>query len=86
MTTELKAINEITASKTASEGGGVASKMKDEDAQYRDIINERGRILAARSPVSDEMLRNPPAQDWLSWRRCEDGYGFTPLTQINSGM
>jgi hypothetical protein len=39
VTTELKAINEITASKTASEGGGVASKMKDEDAQYRDIIN-----------------------------------------------
>src|SRR6476620_11770789 len=34
-------------------------------------------------PVTNEMLRNPPAADWLMWRRTYDGYGFSPLDQIN---
>jgi alcohol dehydrogenase (cytochrome c) len=29
------------------------------------------------------MLRNPPASDWLIWRRTFDGYGYSPLDQIN---
>jgi alcohol dehydrogenase (cytochrome c) len=35
------------------------------------------------TPVTDAMLRNPPAADWLMWRRTYDGYGFSPLDQIN---
>ena len=35
------------------------------------------------TPVTDEMLRNPPAGDWLNWRRTYDGWGYSPLTQIN---
>jgi alcohol dehydrogenase (cytochrome c) len=34
-------------------------------------------------PVTDEMLRNPDPSDWLMWRRTYDGFGFSPLSQIN---
>ena len=33
-------------------------------------------------PVSEAMLGNPPAEDWLSWRRTEDGQGYSPLDQV----
>src|SRR6266446_4208609 len=35
------------------------------------------------TPVTDAILRNPPASDWLMWRRTFDGYGYSPLDQIN---
>jgi len=35
------------------------------------------------APVTDEMLRNPPASDWLMWRRTYDAWGYSPLEQIN---
>src|SRR5260370_39829422 len=35
------------------------------------------------TPVTDAMLRSPPASDWLMWRRTFDGYGYSPLDQIN---
>ena len=35
------------------------------------------------SPVTDQMLQRPPAADWLSWRRTLDGYGYSPLDEIN---
>src|ERR1700750_66230 len=34
-------------------------------------------------PVTDAMLRNPPPGDWLMWRRTYDGWGYSPLDQIN---
>src|SRR6266436_1222916 len=37
----------------------------------------------ALTPVTDEMLRNPPASDWLMWRRTYNAWGFSPLDQIN---
>ncbi|MGE0404903.1 MAG: pyrroloquinoline quinone-dependent dehydrogenase [Candidatus Korobacteraceae bacterium] len=35
------------------------------------------------TPVTDEMLRNPPPGDWLHWRRTYDGWAYSPLNQIN---
>src|SRR5258706_15245172 len=35
------------------------------------------------TPVTDAMLRDPPAGDWLMWRRPYNGWGYTPLDQIN---
>jgi alcohol dehydrogenase (cytochrome c) len=35
------------------------------------------------SPVTDALLDNPPAGDWLLWRRTYDDFGFSPLKQIN---
>ena len=35
------------------------------------------------APVTDAVLQNPDPADWLSWRRTLDGWGYSPLTQIN---
>lgn len=34
-------------------------------------------------PVTDEMLQDPAPGDWLMWRRTQDGWGYSPLSQIN---
>ena len=34
-------------------------------------------------PVTDAMLQNPAPGDWLMWRRTLDGWGYSPLEQIN---
>ena len=34
-------------------------------------------------PVTDEILENPSSADWLHWRRTLDGWGYSPLDQIN---
>ena len=33
--------------------------------------------------VTDAMLENPDPADWLNWRRTLDGWGYSPLDQIN---
>jgi alcohol dehydrogenase (cytochrome c) len=35
------------------------------------------------TPVTEQMLKNPPASDWLLWRRTYDAWGYSPLDQIN---
>src|ERR1700675_2627009 len=35
------------------------------------------------TPVTDAQLQNPPAGDWLTWRRTYDDLGFSPLKQID---
>jgi alcohol dehydrogenase (cytochrome c) len=35
------------------------------------------------TPVTDAMLQNPAASDWLTWRRAWDAQGFSPLKQID---
>ena len=37
------------------------------------------------SPVTDEMLANPDPADWLMWRRTFDGWGHSPLDQVDRG-
>ena len=39
--------------------------------------------IAERAPVTDEMLRDPDPEDWLIYRRTYDGWGHSPLDQIN---
>ena len=34
-------------------------------------------------PVTDAMLQKPSPNDWLMWRRTLDGWGYSPLNQIN---
>ena len=34
-------------------------------------------------PVTDAMLQKPDPGDWLMWRRTLDGWGYSPLDQIN---
>lgn len=40
-------------------------------------------LLEEMTPVTDEMVQNPPAEDWLTWRRTLDHWGHSPLTQID---
>lgn len=42
------------------------------DAQIADVV-----------PVTDDMLAQPDPSDWLSWRRTLDGWGYSPLDQID---
>ena len=41
-------------------------------------------LLAGMRPVSADMLENPAAGDWLTWRKTFDSLGFSPLDQINT--
>ncbi len=34
-------------------------------------------------PVTDAMLVNPDPADWPNWRRTLDGWGYSPLSEIN---
>lgn len=36
-----------------------------------------------RQGVTDESLEHPSPADWLHWRRTLDGWGYSPLDQIN---
>ena len=40
-------------------------------------------LVKSIRPVTDEMLRQPDPGDWLMWRRTYDGWGYSPLDQIN---
>ena len=39
--------------------------------------------LSELSSVTDAQLANPPAEDWLIWRRTYNAQGFSPLEEIN---
>jgi alcohol dehydrogenase (cytochrome c) len=41
-------------------------------------------VLPSYRPVTDEMLRNPPAEDWLMFRRNYQGSSSSALSQINT--
>ena len=34
-------------------------------------------------PVTDAMLQDPAPSDWLMWRRTLNGWGYSPLDQID---
>ena len=34
-------------------------------------------------PVTDAMLRDPAPEDWLTWRRTLDAWGYSPLDEID---
>ena len=41
------------------------------------------QLLANMRTVTDELLNNPPASDWLLWQRSYDNQGYSSLNQIN---
>ena len=40
------------------------------------------REAAGLTLVTDALLQDPPAADWLTWRRTLDNHGYSPLAQI----
>jgi alcohol dehydrogenase (cytochrome c) len=57
-------------------GGGLSPGVKLPPAPNK--TNPLDKI----TPVTDAMLQNPPAGEWLTWRRGFDDHGFSPLKQI----
>ena len=39
--------------------------------------------VEALTPVTDATLQDPDPADWLSWRRTLDGWGYSPLDEID---
>ena len=37
-------------------------------------------------PVTDAMLQNPDSGDWLMWRRTLNGWGYSPLEEIDARL
>ena len=40
-------------------------------------------LLQDYTPVSLSELQDPPASDWLMWRRTANHWGYSPLDQID---
>src|SRR5215472_15950126 len=47
------------------------------------ILYSAPQIVTNFTPVTDSMLEKPDPGDWLMWRRTLDGWGYSPLNQIN---
>jgi alcohol dehydrogenase (cytochrome c) len=75
--------SEDKATTPGMESGGMAAAVENRDAKYEEVMARRAAILAAIRPVGEAALRDPPAEDWLSWRRTDDGQAYSPLAQIN---
>lgn len=43
---------------------------------------KKANPLDRLTAVTDALLANPPASEWLTWRRGSDGVGFSPLRQV----
>lgn len=47
------------------------------------LISVHTQSDEAFHPVTDATLQNPDPADWLMWRRTLNGWGYSPLDQIN---
>ena len=54
--------------------GGLALAAQVKDARPLQVGTFR--------PVSEQVLRNPPPEDWLNWRRTDNNWGYSTLTEI----
>ena len=48
------------------------------------VIGQAEEEPSSFVPVTDAMLADPPAEDWLTWRRTNDAWGYSPLDQITA--
>ncbi len=69
----------------SASAGGNGDPSVNEDQQFHATKTARAALLDGLTPVTEDMLRNPSPNDWLNWRRTDDGFGYSPLKQINAG-
>ena len=62
---------------------GAAARLGNEDATYHAVMAARKALLNTLTPVTDALLRNPPAADWLMWRGTYATLSYSPLDQIS---
>jgi alcohol dehydrogenase (cytochrome c) len=72
-----------TPEHTAAPRAAGVSRLDNEDAAYHAALADRKALLDRLTPVSDAMLRDPPAADWLMWRGTYATLAYSPLNQIN---
>jgi alcohol dehydrogenase (cytochrome c) len=60
-----------------------AARIDNQDAAYHAVMAARQALLERLTPVSDALLRSPPAADWLMWRGTYATLSYSPLDQIN---
>ena len=46
------------------------------------VADIEGQTSSEFKPVTDAMLQDPAAEDWLMWRRTLNGWGYSPLDQV----
>ena len=71
------------ASAPVEQGLGPRSEIQAAEMIVSQRMGFNNKEVPDFSPVSQAMLYDPPAGDWLSWRRTLDGHGYSPLDQIN---
>jgi len=64
--------------------GDMMSRPANRDAVYNEAVARRQALLNRLTPVDDAMLRQPPEEDWLLWRRTYENLSFSPLKHITS--
>src|SRR5437773_770448 len=68
-------------SSVTSDNAGVSAALNTSVPARPEVFNAAD--TPALSDVTDDMLAKPTPNDWLSWRRTLDGWGYSPLDQIN---
>ena len=48
------------------------------------LADIEGQTSSEFKPVTDAMLQDPAAEDWLMWRRTLNGWGYSPLDQVTT--
>jgi alcohol dehydrogenase (cytochrome c) len=64
--------------------GGAVGDMRRAVADEQPAVSESS-VIRGFVPVTDEVLRNPDAADWLMYSRTYDAQRFSPLDQIDRG-
>ncbi len=64
-------------------GKMILPRTKDEVETHSVPAKENQPLLAALTPVTTDLLANPPSGEWLSWGRTNEKTGFSPLKSIN---
>jgi alcohol dehydrogenase (cytochrome c) len=73
----------LAASRALGGAANAAVRLGNEDATYLAVTAARKALLDKLTPVSDAVLRDPPAADWLMWRGTYATQSYSRLDQIN---
>ncbi|MGH8142736.1 MAG: PQQ-binding-like beta-propeller repeat protein [Steroidobacteraceae bacterium] len=84
-----KAVAVVAATAPAGRPGAPAARgpftpPDNHDAIYQAAMARREGLLDGITPVTAQMLRDPPAADWLMWRGTYATLSYSRLDQINA--
>jgi alcohol dehydrogenase (cytochrome c) len=77
-----KALTVIVGGRGVKVGSAIKPPAAKVTAQHY-LSEKPGQRLHALSSVSANMLKDPPAADWLLWNRRYDSSGYSPLDQVD---